>query len=61
MRIACHYLIINEDVAIEQKFLGIIMEKGLNFQSHTKSIIKVANQKLSALIRAVYHWFQQKD
>ena len=54
MRIACHYLIINEDVAIEQKLLGIIMEKGLNFQSHTKSI-KVANQKLSALIRAVYH------
>ena len=55
MRSACHYLIINEDVAIEQKLLGIIMEKGLNFQSHTKSIIKVANQKLSALIRAVYH------
>ena len=61
----CHYLIINKDIAksielgqktlhaeAEQKLLGIITDKDLNFQSHTKSIIKTANQKLSALIRA---------
>ena len=35
----------------EQKLLGVIIDKDLNFQSHTKSIIKTANQKLSALIR----------
>ena len=28
-----------------------IIDKDLNFQSHPKSIIKIANQKLSALIR----------
>ena len=33
------------------KLLGIILDKGLNFQSPTKFIIKTANQKLSALIR----------
>ena len=35
----------------EQKLLGIIIDKDLNFQSHTKTIIKTANQKLSDLIR----------
>ena len=35
----------------EQKLLGIIIEirKELNFQSHTKSIVKTANQKLRTL------------
>ena len=61
----CYYLIINKDIInesielgekilhtkAEQKRLGIIVDKDLNFQSHTKSIIKTANQKLSALIR----------
>ena len=61
----CHYLIIKNDIIntsielgekvlyaeAEQKLLGIIIDKDLNFQSHTKSIIKTANQKLSALIR----------
>ena len=61
----CHYLIINNYIIntsielvekvlyaeAEQKLLGIIIDKDLNFQSHTKSIIKTANQKLSALIR----------
>ena len=61
----CHYLIINKDIAnksielgmktshaeAEQKLLDIIIDKDLNFQSHTKSIIKTANQKLSALIK----------
>ena len=61
----CYYLIINKDIInesaelgerilhaeAEQKVLGIIIEKDLNFQSHTKSIIKTANQKLSSLIR----------
>ena len=60
----CHYLI-NKDItnesielgkkilnaAAEQKLLGIIIDKDLNFQRHTKSIIKTTNQKLSALIR----------
>ena len=60
-----HYLIINKDITnesielgkktlhaeAEQKLLGIIIDKDLNFQSHTRSIIKTANQKLSALIR----------
>ena len=54
----CHYLIISKKIAdesiklgkkilhaeTEQKFLYIIIDKDLNFQSHT-------NQKLSALIR----------
>ena len=35
----------------EQKLLGVIIDKDLNFQNHTKSIIKTANQKLSTLIR----------
>ena len=47
----CHYLIINRNIAnesielckktlhgqVEQKLLGIVIEKGLNFQSHTKT------------------------
>ena len=33
------------------QLLSIMIDKDLNFQSHTKSIIKTANQKLSALIR----------
>ena len=61
----CHYLIIDKDIANEsielgnkalhaegeQKLLGIIIDKDLNFQSHTKSIIETANQKLSVLNR----------
>ena len=63
----CHYLIINKDIRgandsielgkkalhaeVEQEFLGIIIDKSLNFRSYTKLIIKAANQKLSALIR----------
>ena len=61
----CKYLIISKNVAnksielgkknlhaqAEQKLLGIITDKDLNFQNHTKSIIKAANQKLSALVR----------
>ena len=37
----------------EQRLLGIIIDKDLNFQSQTKSILKAANQKLSALIRVL--------
>ena len=33
------------------KLLGIIIDKNLNVQSHTKSIIKAASQELNALIR----------
>ena len=61
----CHSLVINKDIAnesielgekilhaeAEQKLFDIIIDKGLNFQSHTKSIIKTANQNLIALIR----------
>ena len=61
----CHSLIINKDITnesielgkktliaeAEQKLLGIIIDKDLNFQSHTRSIIKTAIQKVSALIR----------
>ena len=61
----CHYLVINKGIAnesfelgekilyaeAEQKLLGIIIDKDLSFQSHTKSIIKTVNQKSSALIR----------
>ena len=61
----CHYLIINKDITNEsielgkktlhvqagQKLLGIIIDKDLNFQSHTRLIIKTVNQKFSALIR----------
>ena len=60
----CHNLIINKDITnesielwkktldaeAEQKLLGIIIDKDLNFQSHARSIIKTTNQKLSALI-----------
>ena len=55
----CHYLIINKDTAkestelgkkilnaeAEQILLGIIVDKDLSFQNHTKSIIKITNQK----------------
>ena len=58
-----HYLIMNKGITnefieldkktlraeVEQKLLGIIIDKGLNFQSHAKSNIKTADQKLSAL------------
>ena len=61
----CHYVIINKDIAnesielgkktlhaeAEQKLLGNILNKDLNFERHTKSIIKAANQKLSPLVR----------
>ena len=61
----CHYLVINKDIINEsiklgkkilhaevaQTLLGMIIDKDLNFQSNTKSIIKTANQKLSFLIR----------
>ena len=60
-----HYLLINKDIANEsnglgnktlhaeakQKLLGLKIDKDLNFQSYTKSIIQTANQKLSAFIR----------
>ena len=59
----CHYLIINKSIANEsielgkktlhaeakQKLLGIIIDKDLTFQSHTKWIIRTANQMLRAL------------
>ena len=62
----CHYLLINKDIThesielgekilhaeAEQKLLGIIIDKDLNFQTHTNSIMKTVNQKLSALIKA---------
>ena len=52
----CHYLIINTGkktlhAEAEQKLLVIKTDKELNFQSHTKSIIKATNQKLCALTR----------
>ena len=61
----CHHLMINKDIVneyivigkktlhaeAEQKLLGIIIDKDLNFLSHLKSVIKTANQKLSALIK----------
>ena len=67
----CHNLIMNKDIAIEStklgrnalhaevewKLLGLMVSKDLNFQSHTMSIIKTINQKLSALIRVI---LQQK-
>ena len=70
----CHYLVINKDIAnesitlgqeilyaeAEQKLLGIIIEKDLNFQSHTNSIIKTANQNLSALIRVAPFMINKK-
>ena len=63
----CHYLIINKDstnesielgnrtlhAEDEQELLGIIADKDLNFRTHKNSIIKAANQKLSALVRVV--------
>ena len=55
----CHYLIINKDIAnesielgkktlhaeAEQKLLGIIIDKDLNFQSHTKIIKDYKNSQ----------------
>ena len=35
----------------QQKILVIVIDKGLNFQSHTKAVIKTVNQELSARIR----------
>ena len=37
----------------QQKLLGRIIDKDLKFQNHAKSIVKIANQKLSTLIRVV--------
>ena len=62
----CQYLKLNKDISsesidlgkktlypeAEQKLLGIIIDKGLNFQSYTESIIKTANRNLSVPIRA---------
>ena len=52
-----HYVLMDKDIVnetlhakAEKKLLGIIIDKDLKFQSHSKSIIKT-NQKLSALIR----------
>ena len=59
----CHYLTINKDITnesielgkktlhakAEQKLLGIIIDKDVNFQSHTRSIIKTTNQNLVPL------------
>ena len=61
----CHYLIINKVIInepielsekilhaeAEQKLFGITTDKDLNFLSYTKSAIKTANLKLSAIIR----------
>ena len=58
-----HYLIINKDIAnesielgnktlyveAEQKLLGVIIDKNLNFQGHTKSIIKTPEADLGLL------------
>ena len=38
----------------EQTILGIIIGKDINFQSHAKSILKAANQMLSALTELHY-------
>ena len=60
-----HYVIIPRNIAnksitldnmtlhtkAEQQLFGVTTDRILNFQSHTKSIIKIANQKLNALIR----------
>ena len=62
-----YYLIINKDIAnestqlgrkilhaeAEHKLLGTIIDKDLNFQSHTKSIIKTTHQNLSSFFRVV--------
>ena len=40
----------------EQKLLCIIIDKDLNFHSHTKSVIRTANQKLSALSESHRLW-----
>ena len=58
----CHYLdkdIANESIELGKKILHvdvgqelllIIIDKDLNFQSYTKLIIKISDQKLSPLI-----------
>ena len=47
--------------AAEQKLLCIVIDKGLNFQSHTKPVIKTVNQaKCPYQSRTVYDRFQQK-
>ena len=73
----CHYLVTNKSIANEsielgkktlhaeakQKLLGMIIDKDLTFQSHTKWIIRTANQKLRALIRVALFMtdFNKKD
>ena len=39
----------------EEKILGVIIDKNLNFQIHVKSICRIANQKLNALFRISNH------
>ena len=69
----CNYLI-NKDITnesiefgkktlhaeAEQKLLGIIIDKDLNFQSYTRSIIKIANQQCSYQSRTVMTDFNKK-
>ena len=38
-------------VEAEQKLFTVTIDKDLNFQNYTKSIIKTSNQKLSAFFR----------
>ena len=40
----------------EQTIIGIIIGKDINFQSHANSILKAANQMLSALTESHYLW-----
>ena len=69
----CNYLI-NKDITnesiefgkktlhaeAEQKLLGIIIDKDLNFQSYTRSIIKIANQQCFYQSRTVMTDFNKK-
>ena len=70
----CHYVVINKYITnesielckknlhaeAEQKLLGTIIDNNLNFQSHTMSILKTANQKCPYQSHTVYDWFYQK-
>ena len=54
-----HIIILNNNEIAssnEEKLLGIILDRKLNFESHKTSICKKSGQKVSVLER-IYHYF----
>ena len=53
----CHAVIGNHNIenSKQQKLLGILLDKKLNFEKHISNLCTKASQKLSALCRVFYY------